>query len=205
MFLTRVLCSKKKHMKKCLFLWQKTWTNPLQNFDFLDCVRTSLFRCKKHSFLSRISKNIPFWVSLLKKNIWEKGRFYDKNHGLTPLQNVYFLDFFKTSLLRSKEYSFISRISKNISFWLSLLKKNLLKTDRFFFKKTYGLTPLHNSNFLDFFRTSLFKYKKHSFLSRISKNVSFWLPLLKKNIRKRSIFWQNHGLTPLQNVHFLHF
>ena len=136
------------------------------------------------------------------KKTWEKGRFYDKNHGLTPLQNVYFLDFFKTSLLRSKEHSFISRISKNISFWLSLLKKNLLKTDRFFLKKTYGLTPLPNSNFLDFFRTSLFKYKKHSFLSRISKNVSFWLPLLKKKYKKKVDFLTKPWTNPFTKCRF---
>ena len=69
------------------------------------------------------------------KNIWEKGRFFDKNNGLAPLQNVDFLDFFRTSLLRSKENFFTSRISKHISFLLSLLKKTYKKKVDFLKKK----------------------------------------------------------------------
>ena len=63
----------------------------MQNVDFLEFLRTFLLWSKKHSFLSRISKKVSFWLFLLKKkNIWEKGRFFDKNHRLTPWQNVHF-------------------------------------------------------------------------------------------------------------------
>ena len=31
-----------------------------------------------------------------KKNIEEKSRIFDKNHGLTPLQNVDFFDYVRT-------------------------------------------------------------------------------------------------------------
>ena len=51
-----------------------------------------------------------------KKKIREKGRFIDKNHGLTPLQKVDFLEFFRTFFLWSKKHSFLSTISKNVSF-----------------------------------------------------------------------------------------
>ena len=112
---------------------------PLQNFDVLDFVRTSLFRSKKHSFLSRISKNIPFWVSLLKKTCEKKVDFLTKTMEQAPLQNVDFLDFFRTSLLRSKEHFFTSRISKHISFLLSLLKKTYKKKVDLK-KKKHGLT-----------------------------------------------------------------
>ena len=49
-------------------------------------------------------------MALLLKKIQQKGRFLDKNHGVTPLQNVDFLDFFRTSLFRSKKHCFLSRI-----------------------------------------------------------------------------------------------
>ena len=83
---------KKKHMKNGRYFDKNHGLTPLQNVDFFDFARVSLFRFKKHFFLSRISKNVSLWLFLLKRNIWEKGRFFDKNHGLTPLQNV---DFFR--------------------------------------------------------------------------------------------------------------
>ena len=83
---------KKKHMKNGRYFEKNHGLTPLQNVDFFDFARVSLFRFKKHFFLSRISKNVSLWLFLLKRNIWEKGRFFDKNHGLTPLQNV---DFFR--------------------------------------------------------------------------------------------------------------
>ena len=43
---------------------------------------------------------------LLQKKIGEKGRFLDKNHGLTPLQNVDCFRLFRSLLLRSKKYFF---------------------------------------------------------------------------------------------------
>ena len=121
-----------------------------------------------------------------------------------------FFDFPKTSLLRSKKLSFLSRISK---MFLSLLfcskKKNLSEKGRFF-DKNHGLTPLQNVDSLEFYRTFLFWSEKHSFLCRTSKMslsgffCSFlWLFLLKRNIWKKGRFFdKNHGLTPLQNVDF---
>ena len=51
-----------------------------------------------------------------KKSMWEKGRFLWENHGLTPLENVDFLDFFRTSLVWSKKHCFLLKISKNVFF-----------------------------------------------------------------------------------------
>ena len=53
----------------------------------------------------------------------KKGRFFDKSHGLTPLQNVDFLDYVRTSPFWSKKYSFLSRRSKNVSLWLFLFQR----------------------------------------------------------------------------------
>ena len=138
----------------------------MQNSDFFHLFRNSLFRSKNHSSLSRKSKHISFWLSLLKKNLWKEGRFFDKTHGLSPLQNYDFFHLFRTSLFRSKNYSFLSRVSKHVSFWISLLKKNLWEKGRFF-EKNHGLTPLQNFDFFHFFRTLLFRSKKHSFPTRV--------------------------------------
>ena len=133
----------------------------------------------------------------------KKGQCFDKNHGLTPLQNVDFFDSFRTLLFRSKKHYFLSRRSKNVSFWLCLLQKKTYRV----FDKNHGLIFLEKcrffSNLLDVQfcgLTSIF------FLSRISKNVSFWLFLLKKNIWEKGRFFdKKHGLTPLQNVDFFYF
>ena len=60
-----------------------------------------------------------------KKNRLGKRPFFKKNNGLTPLQNVDFLKFFRTSLLWSKKHSFLSRISKNVFFSFFGSKKNV--------------------------------------------------------------------------------
>ena len=134
--------------------------------------------------------------------MWGKGRFVDKNHGLTPLQNVHSLEFLRTSLFRSKKLYFLSRISKIVSFFLFCRKKILQEKGRFL-QKNHWLTPLQNVDFLEIFRTFLFWSKKHSVLSRISKNVFFSLFLLRKKIwGKGRFFDKNHRLTPLQNADF---
>ena len=75
---------------------------------FLEFFRTSLFRSKKHSFLSRISINVFFFLFLLRKKIWGKGRFFDKNHRLTTLQNA---DFFRLC------ENFTFEVQKNFIFY----------------------------------------------------------------------------------------
>ena len=70
-----------------------------------------------------------------------------------------------------------------------LCSKEQMRNGRFF-QKSHGLAPLQNVDIFDFFRTSLFRSKKLYILSRISKNLYFWLFWLKKSMKKRSIFWQ---------------
>ena len=113
---------------------------------FFDFVRTSLLRSKKLYFLTRISKNASFWLLLLKENLWEKGRFFDKNYGLTPLQNADFFDFARVSLFKSEKHSLLSRISKYFSFLLFLLKNKIWWKGRFFEKKPWT-NPFSNCRF----------------------------------------------------------
>ena len=89
-----------------------------QNFSFQ--ISNSFFsiqnlkKCSLLTFYAQKNKTYD-------KNVY----FFDKKHGLTPLQNFHFLDFVRASLFRSKKHSFLSKISKNIPFWVSLLKKNI--------------------------------------------------------------------------------
>ena len=131
----------------------------------------------------------------------KKSRFFDKNHGLTPLQNVDFFDLFRTSLFRSKKLYFLSRISKNLSFWLFWNNKRIKK--KIFWQKQWTNPFAKCRFFFDFVRTSLLGSKKLYFQSRISKNVSFWLFLLKKkHFWKRSIFWQKPWTNPFGKCRF---
>ena len=113
-------------------------------------------------------------------------------------------NFFRSLLLRSKKYFFLSRISKIVSFWFCFAqKKKIYEIKVDCFEKSHGLTRLQNVDFLDFFRTSLVLSKKHCFLFRISKNVFSCVSLLKrKNMKKRSIFWKKRGLNPFEKSRF---
>ena len=134
------------------------------SFDF---AWVSLCKSKKYSLLSRISKIVSFWLFLLKRNIWEKGRFFDKNHALTPLQNVDFLAFFGTFLLWSKKHSILSRIWQDVSFCLFLLKKNIWENGQFFSQKSWTKPFAKCWYSLTLLELPLFRSKKQSFLSRI--------------------------------------
>ena len=121
---------------------------------------------------------------------------FHRNHGLTPLENFDFSDFSKTSLLMSKQHSYLSRISKNRLFLLNLPNKYLWENIRFF-HKNHELTPLKNFDFLGFFKTSHFWSKHILFSPQYQKTIFFWLNLPK--IKKK------YGLTPLENFDFTDF
>ena len=177
----------------------------MQSVDFFDFFRTSLFRSKKHSLLSRISKNVSFWLFLAKKNIWEKGRFFDKNHGLNVLQNVDFFDFFRTSLFRSKKHSLLSRISKNVSFWLFFAEKKHIRNRSIFWQKPFT-NPFAKCGFFELLLelhfsgvTSVLYFPEYQtlFLSGFFSQ--------KKHIRKRSIFLNKPWTNPFGKCRFLIF
>ena len=161
----------------------------MQNVSFFDCVRTSPFRSKKHSFLSRRLKNVSLWPFFAqKKKKRDKGRFFDKNYGLTPLQNVDFFDLFRTSLFRSKKHCFLSRISKNVSLWLFFAKKKNIWEKGRFFDKNHGLTPLQNVVFFRLCENFIFEVKKTLCSFQNLKNVSLLLFAEKKIYKKKVDF-----------------
>ena len=68
----------------------------------------------------------------LKKLYKEKVDFFDKKNGLTPLQNVDFLDFWRTLLFRSKNHCFFPEYQKLFVSGFSCLKKSYKKKVDFF-------------------------------------------------------------------------
>ena len=93
MFLFGFVCSKKKHMRKRSVFWQKPWTNPFAKCRFFRLCENCTFGVQKTLFsIQNIKKCFFLAFFAKKKNIFENGRFFDKNHGLTPLENV---DFFR--------------------------------------------------------------------------------------------------------------
>ena len=146
-------------MRKHFVFHRNHGLTPLENFDFSDFSKTSLLMSKQHSYLSRISKNRLFLLNLPNKYLWENIRFFHKNHELT-MKNFDFLGFFKTLHFWSKHILFSPQYQKTIFFWLNLPK----------IKKKYGLTPLENFDFTDFFKTKPFE--KFRFFG-LFKNFTF--------------------------------
>ena len=141
---------------------------------FFYLFRTSLFRSKKHSFLSRISKNLSFWVFLVKKkkHIRKTSIFWEKPWTNPFAKCQYFLTLLELHFSGLKSILFYPEYQNMVLSGFFSLKKNIWEKGRFFYK-SHCLTPLQNVDFLDSARTSPFRSKKHSFLSRRSKNVSF--------------------------------
>ena len=120
---------------------------------------------------------------LCSKKTCKTGRFFEQNHGLTPFQNDDFLDLFRTSFFRSKKHYFLSRISKNVFFWISLLKKKMRENCWIFVKKKPCTSPFAKCRFFWTFPELHFSgLKTHFFLFKISKKSFFLAFSLQKNL-----------------------
>ena len=134
MFLSGFLCSIEQMRKRSIF-WQKPWTNPFAKCRyFFTSLELHFSGLKSIFFYQEYKKMFLSGFFCSKKKHMKKGRYFDKNHGLTPLQTVHFFYFGRDSLFRFKQDSFLSRISKNVSLWLFLLKRNIWDKGRFFDK-----------------------------------------------------------------------
>ena len=113
------------------------------------------------------------------------------------------LDFWRTLLLWSKKYFFLSRIWKNVSFCLFFAQKKNIWEKGLFFDKNHGLTPLQNVDFFRLFEIFTFEVQK-ALLSIQNIKKCFFLALFaqKKHIRKRSIFWQKSWTNPFSKFRF---
>ena len=92
-FLSGFFGLKKKHMKKRSIFWQKPWTNRFGKCRFFSTLwELYLWDAKSIIFYPEYQRMFLSGFFGSKKNIWKKGRFFDKNHGLTLLQKS---DFFR--------------------------------------------------------------------------------------------------------------
>ena len=174
---------------------------PLENLYFLDFFKSWLFLSKKHSFLSRVSKNDVSWLDMPKNRHWEKWPFSVKSLGLTRLENFEFLDFFKSWLFFSKKHSSLSRISRND---LSLLDlpKNRKWGKWSFLAKNHGLTLWKMFYVLDCFKSWLFCLKSILFYPEYQKKIfPDWI-CPKPRMRKMIIFGQNPWTNPFGKFWF---
>ena len=114
----------------------------------------------------------------------EKWPIFELNHGLTPLENCQFFDFFNFLFFLPRNAFFRSRISQNTVSWPILPeKKNMEKWP--IFEENHGLTPLEKCQFFDFFNLLFFLPRMRFFLLEYHKTRFPRLYCLKK------ISWKN--------------
>ena len=117
-------------MVKSSNFWQKPWTNPVGKFGFFKLVwNFTLIGLESILFYPEYPKTMFSGLICPKNTHGKKVLFFDKNHGLTPLENFDFLDFFNTLLFFSQNHSFfypeyqktffsgLIRIVRNSMFW----------------------------------------------------------------------------------------
>ena len=133
---------------------------------FFDFIRNSLFRSKKDSFLSRISKNIFFWVFLLKKKHIRKRSIFLQKPWTNPFAKCHFSGL--------KSILFYPDYQKMFLSGLFLLKKEIEIKVYFVTKKPWS-NPFQKYRFFDLLLNFTFEVKKAFFsILNIKKNVSFF-------------------------------
>ena len=163
---------------------KKPWIISLGKCLFLALFKTLIFWFKNYSFLSKISKNHLFWLDYSKKKKWKDSQFLDKNHGLSPQENVYILARFKTLLFWSK-IIFLSRISKNNLFWLDFSKKHKRRKISILGQKP-EIIPLVKCPFFRVFKTLVFSSKLILFYPEYQETI-FMNIITSKTLKRKSL------------------
>lgn len=154
--------------------WTKSMELPLRKLSiFLAFLKSLIFWSKKYLFISR----------------WKKKFYLDKNHRLSPQENVDFFGLFNSLIFWSKNHSFFPQDIKELSFLTWFLQKNTKGKSSIFGQKQW--TNLSwKCWFLALFQNFNFSgLKSTSFLPWISKNDLFWLDFFKNTDRKRFDFF----------------
>ena len=163
---------------------------PLQTVDFFDFFRSSPFKSKKYSFLSRISKNLSLWLFLhKKKNIWEKSSmFWQKPWTNLFAKCRFFSTFWELHFWGPKNFMFFPEYQKMFLMAFFAKKKNIWGKGRFF-DKNHVLTLCKMSIFFTLLEFQFSGLKSFLYYPELKK--CFFLAFLakKKHIRKQSIFW----------------
>ena len=131
----------------------------------------------------------------------DQGRFFDKNHGLTPLQNVVFFRLSENFIFRSKKLYVLSRISKNVSLLLFPQEK-IYKKKVDFLTKTMDKPLSKMSIFSTFWELKFSGLKSILFYPQYQKIFLSGFFCSRKHMKKRSIFWQKPGTNPFAKCRF---
>ena len=112
LFLLKIILFFLQYQKRCFLIWflwktpikkssilrQNLWTNPFKKMSmFWPSLKLQFFVLTMFVFYPKKTKNHFSWHDLCTKHPYEKFRFLDKIHGLTPLETVHFLALFLNS------------------------------------------------------------------------------------------------------------
>ena len=111
-----------------------------------------------------------------------------------------FFDFIRNSLFRSKKHSFLSRLSKNVSFWSFFAQKRHRNKSLFCDKKPWS-NPFQKYRFFDLLQNFTFEVEK-AFFSILNIKKMCLFSLFLQNMRERSIFWQKPWTNRLSQMTF---
>ena len=137
MFLSGFFCSKNLFKKKKSIFWQNPWTNPFAKCRFFYLARTLLLRSKKLYFLSRISKNVSFWLFLLKKKTYKKKvDFWQKPRTIPFAKCRFFSTLWELHFWGPKSFIFYPEYQKMFLLGF-LLKKKLVRKSSIFGQKPW--------------------------------------------------------------------
>ena len=174
---------------------------------FFDFVRTSLLRSKKHYFLSRISKNVSFWLFLLKKKYITKRSIFWQKPWTNPFAKCrFFLTLQELHFSGLKSILYYPEYEKMFLFGLFWLKKKHMKKSSICWQKQWTNPFTKCRFFFTSWELNFWGPKSCIFYPGYKKMfLSGFFCYKKKHIRKNSMFWQKPWTNPLQNVGFLHF
>ena len=175
-------------MRKWSVFWQKPWTNPSSKCRYSLTLLELHFSCLKSILSIQNIKKCFFLASFAPKNKTYEKRSIFWQKPWTPLQNVDFFDFAWSSVLRSNKLYFLSRTSKNLSFWLFLLKKRHIRKRSIFWQKPWTNPFAKCRYFLTLLEIHFSGLKSILFYPEYQKMFLYGFFAKKKHIRKRSIF-----------------
>ena len=118
-----IISVKKPAIIEIMSFGQSHGQTPLENVLFMALFKTWIFFALKIILFFPQYQKRCFLIEFLWKKQIRKIRFLDKIHGLTPLENVHFLPFFKTSFFFYLKSFFSFYNIKNDLFWYDFCEK----------------------------------------------------------------------------------
>ena len=159
----------------------------MHNVDFFRLCENFTFEVQRTFFSIQNIKKCFFMAFLLKKKHIRKRSIFWQKPWTNPFGKCrFFSTLWELLFSGPKKLYVLSRLSKNV-FLLLFTQKKSYKKKVDFLTKSMDEPLCKMSIFLKFFRSFLLWSKKHSLLSRISKNVSFWFCLLKKKTYEKKV------------------